>query len=213
MRKRLVSLASMVPLVNRVIDAGCDHALLDIYLGTKYQNTKFLAIDISSKALESARKNVISANLESRIEILQNDGLKGIELKKDDFIVISGLGTNTITRIVSERLEEIENVLIQSNRDLESLRQFMFSNGFTICDEKVVFDDSYYVFIHFKKENASYDSTDLWLGPIIKNSENKEYFEFLLKRYKKILSGIPDNDSKKSEVIKRVEILDDLLRK
>ena len=79
----------MVPNVPRVIDVGADHALLDIYLAKKYLNTSFLAIDISIKALENAKKNILESSLESRIDVLLNDGLKNIELNKDDFIVIS----------------------------------------------------------------------------------------------------------------------------
>ena len=203
----------MIPNVDRVLDVGADHALLDIYLARKYSNTNFLAIDISEKALENALKNIKEANLESRIKILLNNGLDNISLNKDDFIVLSGLGTNTIIKIIEKRANEINNVLIQSNRDLESLRRKMYEFGFKILEEKIIFDHSYYVFIKFKKGKTNYNNEDFWLGPLTKKSKNYAYFEFLIKKYKKILPGIPDNDLKKIEIVNRIKYLENLTEK
>lgn len=203
----------MVPETSRVIDVGADHALLDIYLAKKYLKTSFLAIDISSEALKNASKNVLEAHLESRIDILVNDGLENIVLDKNDFIVLSGLGTNTIIKIIEKRKHEIYNVLIQSNRDLEILRRKMAEFGFKIIDEKVVFDNNYYVFILFQKGNIKYNETDFWLGPIIKKSDDIEYFKYLEKKYKKILPGIPDNDLKKNKIMDHINCLETLTRK
>ncbi len=211
--KRLKELADLVPNCKRVIDVGCDHALLDIYLANKYQKTEFLATDISNKAIQFAIKNVKEKNLESRIKLLVTDGLNAINLNNNDIIIISGMGTNTIIKILESRLNDINNILIQTNRDLENLRKFMFDNGFKIKEEKVIFDDFYYVFCYFEKGLFNYDSIDLWLGPLIKNSNNIEYFKFLFQKYKKILSGIPDNDLKKIDIQKRIIVLENLLKK
>ena len=211
--KRIKELASIIPDAKRIIDVGCDHALLDIYLASKKSETKFLATDISKNALESAKKNISDNHLENRIETLLTDGLNNITLNKEDLIVISGMGTNTIIDIISKRLEEINNIIIQSNRDLETLRNFMVKNNFKILDEKVIFDDYYYVFIRFSKGKQEYSSEDFWLGPIIKNSSNIEYFKFLLKRYQKILFEIPDHNLKKETIENRINFLRKLIEK
>lgn len=211
--KRIKELANLVPDVKRVIDVGCDHALLDIYLASKYDKTVFLATDISANAIKGAIKNIKESNLEKRIDIKVTDGLTNIELKKDDFIVITGMGTSTIIKIISQYLDKIDRILIQSNRDLEALRLFMFNNGFKISKEKVVYDEHYYVFIQFEKGKYIYDDLDIWLGPIIKDNNYKEYFEFLLNKYKKILSGIPDNDIRKVMVEKRIDELLKIIEK
>ena len=204
---RIKELAELVPLKKRIIDVGCDHALLDIYMALKHENIDFLATDISENAIKSAVRNIHENNLESRIKTLVTNGLEGIFLNPDDTIVISGMGTNTIIKILTPYLSDITDIVIQTNRDIEALRLFMFQNGFKIKNEKVIYDDRYYVFIHFVKGNIKYEDVDLWLGPIIKDSCNKDYFEFLLKKYKKILSGIPDNDLKRENIQKRVELL------
>ena len=211
--KRIKELAKLVPLKKRIIDVGCDHALLDIYMAENHENISFLATDISANAIKGAIKNIKESNLEHRIKTLVTNGLDGISLEKDDAIVISGMGTNTIIKIVSPYLDKINDIVIQTNRDIELLREFMFKNGFKVKDEKIVYDDRYYTFIYFEKGESKLSDVDIWLGPIIKGSNNKDYFEFLLKKYKKILVGIPTNDSKKNDVQNRVDILTSLIQK
>ena len=210
--KRIKELAAMIPETKRVIDVGCDHALLDITLASKFKNTSFLATDISSNAIKESLKRVKKEKLDDRITLLVNDGLKGISLNRDDFIVISGMGTNTIIDIIESRINEINKILIQSNRDLELLRKFMFDHGFKISDEKVIYDNHFYIFIYFERGEVNYNLEDLWLGPVIKDSNYHEYFLFLLEKYKKILPGIPDNDLK-TNLHKKIDFLEDLIEK
>ena len=46
--KRLEIVATLVDVGSRVIDVGCDHAYLDIYL-TKNNNNKCIATDIKNR--------------------------------------------------------------------------------------------------------------------------------------------------------------------
>ena len=48
----------MIPDNTHIIDVGCDHALLDVYVVKKNQNVTALATDISANALEQAKKNI-----------------------------------------------------------------------------------------------------------------------------------------------------------
>ena len=52
--KRLEAISSLIPKKSNIIDIGCDHGLLDIYL---YQNkivTKVIASDINENAINNA---------------------------------------------------------------------------------------------------------------------------------------------------------------
>ena len=63
--KRLEEISSLVPLKARVVDIGCDHGLLDIYL---YQNgivSKIIASDINENALSNAKENIKNNNWSS----------------------------------------------------------------------------------------------------------------------------------------------------
>ena len=56
--KRLEAISSLVPINSSIIDIGCDHALLDIYMYQKKISNKIIASDINANALNNAKKNI-----------------------------------------------------------------------------------------------------------------------------------------------------------
>ena len=80
---RLKAVATLVCKDSRVIDVGCDHAYLDIYL-TLYNNNSCIATDINKNALEIAKNNIKKYNL-----IIKNIGKKKLLLKfKYKFLIL-----------------------------------------------------------------------------------------------------------------------------
>ena len=85
--KRLEAVATLVDVGKRVIDVGCDHAYLDIYLTLNNEN-KCIATDINEKALNSAINNIKKFNLEDKIETKLTDGLKGLKTHSKITLVV-----------------------------------------------------------------------------------------------------------------------------
>ena len=121
--KRLKEIAELIPNNAKVIDVGCDHALLDIYL-VKNKNCSCLACDINENALNQAKKNISSNNLIDKIETKLTDGLNDIKINKDDYFVIAGMGTSTIKHIL-EHDNLSDNLIIASNNEIDKLRRFV----------------------------------------------------------------------------------------
>ena len=69
---RLKLIASFVDDNSYVIDVGCDHALLDIFLVQNKTNVKTIASDINEGPLEGARKNIELYDLKDKIEAENN---------------------------------------------------------------------------------------------------------------------------------------------
>ena len=71
--KRLTSIADMVEDNSKIVDIGCDHALLDIYLYQQKISNKIIASDVNENALNNAkeniRKNKLNNQIETRLEI------------------------------------------------------------------------------------------------------------------------------------------------
>lgn len=155
--KRLETVASFIDKKDKsVIDIGCDHGLLSIFLAEKYQNLNIIASDVNDNALESARRNVSKYKLEDRIDIRLGSGLSVIkESDHIDTIVIAGMGANTIIgflKYYQDKLKNIKKIIIQSNTDLYFLRKNMTSIGYYIADEKLVLDkDKIYTVVMFKQ--------------------------------------------------------------
>ena len=53
--KRLKAISEFINENDKVIDIGCDHALLDIYLKETYQDIKIIASDIHEGAIKMAK--------------------------------------------------------------------------------------------------------------------------------------------------------------
>lgn len=182
--KRLETVASLVT-TESAIDVGCDHGYLDIYLTLK--GIKCLATDVSENALRGAIANFKKYNLD--IPVLCTDGLSGINIKDYDTIVISGMGTDTIIKILNKDISN--DLVISSNNHIERLRRYIVSIGYFIDKELFVMDnDKPYVIIKFKKGKMNYTDYDYIIGPIIKD---KDYFDYLINKYTKILNSIPNN--------------------
>lgn len=184
---RLKLIADMVT-NNYVIDVGCDHALLDIYL-TKL-GKKCIATDISNNVVETAKKNISKYNLD--IEVIQTDGLKNINIPKHSTVVIAGMGAHTIIDILKYKYD-IDELVIASNNDLYLIRKKIVSLGYYIDLEKSIIDkNKYYVIIRFKKGKKRYSRKRYVIGDLDRN-----YYEYLYNKNNKILSNINKNNFKK----------------
>lgn len=185
--KRLEAVATLVDVGKRVIDVGCDHGYLDIYLTLNNEN-RCLATDINEKALNSAINNIKKFNLEDKIETKLTDGLKDIKINKKDNIVISGMGANTIVKILNSN--NLSNTLIiSSNNHIDLLRREVVKLGFYIDTEIFIIDKKKpYIIIKFKKGFRKYNLNDFMFGPILKN--NVQYRNYMIKKYKEIIKQV-----------------------
>lgn len=189
--KRLIEIASLIPSHSSVIDVGCDHGLLDIYL-TINKSCKCTASDINENCLDKAKTNIKKFKLEKEIELKKSVGLKEIDYKPSYYIVIAGMGTNTILDILDNC--HANNIVIQTNTELFDFRETITEN-YIIMDEKVVCERGiYYVIMKLKRGIKKYNYSDYLIGPIIKNKNTgiyKEYKQYLLDKYIKIYESIP----------------------
>ena len=179
--KRLKKIASFVSENSNVLDVGCDHALLDIYL-VKNKNATCIASDINEKPLQAALKNIKLYNLEDKIKVSLADGVEYIT-DDIDTVVISGLGSNTIIDIINKDFDKLKNVkhfIISSNNDYYYLRKCMNDLGFIINMEEMIYDKKYYLIIDFVYGSKKYNYIDLKYGPILRDSEDKVYKDYLM---------------------------------
>jgi len=204
--KRILNIANLIPDNSNVIDVGCDHAFLDIYL-TINKKCRCLATDISASALKSARANIKKYKLDKEINTLKTDGLENIDIKKDDYIVIAGMGTGTIKHILKEKSLS-DNLVISTHNELDVLRAFVINLGYFITDEIFFFDkEKPYVVIKFKKGTNNYNSDDIIYGPILRY--NKEYITYLKNNLNKIKKQVPFFKFKlKRTINKKIKKLD-----
>lgn len=191
---RLSSLTKFVNYNDKIIDIGCDHALLDIFLVKNDLVKSIIASDINVQALNSGIKNIENEGLSDKISARLGDGLNVLTDKDNiDTVIISGMGTNTIMGILNnDHLKNINKLIIQSNNDHTMLRKYVTKLGFFIKSEEYFQDNKKnYINIVFVRGNKKYSKIDLTYGPILKH--NKPYLEFEINNIEKIEELVPKN--------------------
>lgn len=177
---RLKEIASFIPDNVKMVDIGCDHALLDIYLYKNRKNIKIIASDINENALEQAKKNIKKYKLDKFIETRLSNGLDNINSNEIDTIVISGMGSHTIVGILrmnQKKLINVDNIIIQSNNHIDFLRERIIELNYYIDSEKLVKDNNIiYTIISFKKGKKRYNKKEIFFGPYLLN-ENSNLFK------------------------------------
>lgn len=213
---RLKRITDFIPSDSYILDVGCDHALLDIYLALNRNNVKLIASDINENPLKIAQENIRKYNLEDKITLVKADGISKI-YDEVDTVVIAGMGTSTINDIINNDLKKLKNVkkiIISSHTSSFELRENMNKKGFKIIDEAVVFDKGkYYEIIVYSNGYEKLSKLDMKYGPIIskrKDEITKAYFNErylkLIEIYKKIPNGnkkLKDDLNKKIKEIKK----------
>ena len=172
--KRLETICSLVENGSNVIDIGCDHGLIDIYL-TLNNNNKCIASDVNNNALEFAKDNIKKYHLEDKIPTIISDGLDNIEIPSNNTIIICGMGTTTILNILNnDKINKIDNLIIQSNNDLYLIRKCITKLGFYIeKDIKIEDKKIFYTIIKFKRGYKKYKHYEYLYGRKIQTSEQR----------------------------------------
>ena len=186
--KRLNALVLFVSKNDSVVDVGCDHGYLSIYLRENNLVKNVIASDINKNALNNAINNINKKKL--NIKTILSDGLENINLKNINTLIISGMGTNTILHILKDntKLDKIHKLIIQSNNDYNILRKELNNKGYYLDKEEYTFDkNKWYItclFIKSKKRNTKEEIEYGYLN-------NKDYNKYLLNKEKQIYKKIP----------------------
>lgn len=184
---RLNAICGLVDEGTNVVDIGCDHALIDIYL-TKYNNNKCIAADISENALNNAKNNINKHHLNGQIDVVLSDGLESIILPNNNTVVLSGMGTKTILKILENKYD-IDSLIISSHNNLYELRKNIIKKGYYIEKEiKIIEKNIYYTIIKFKKGKRKYNYYNYIYGI---DFSNKDYVSYCIEKNKVLIKTLP----------------------
>ena len=199
--KRLEAISSLIPNNSKIIDIGCDHGLLDIYLFQKKISKNIIASDINENALNNAKENIKKNKLENFIETRLGNGLDTLkEIDDIDTVIISGMGAHTVVGILKNnlhKLTKINTIVIQSNTKIEFLRKEVTKLNYLIEDELLIEDNKkIYTIIKFIKGKKKYSKKELFFGPILLKNNTQLFQEnnkLELKKLELLLKILPKN--------------------
>jgi len=208
---RLISISKYTKGFDTLLDVGSDHGLLPIYAIKNHFVNKAIASDINYKPLEMAKNNFKKNNV--GIDVVVFDGIPETSA---DVIVIAGMGSELIIKILDKTLSNAKNLkrlILCPNTDYYMLRSYL-NNKFVIVDEEVIYDKNhFYEIIVLEIGNELYNEKELYFGPILMTKKDELFIKKLNKdlfSLKKIVDDITDKEKQK-EIQKEIEMIEELL--
>lgn len=141
---RLSAIAEMVTAGNRLVDVGCDHGYLPVYLLLEKKIPGAIAMDVRKGPLSRAKEHIAGYGLGEYIETRLSDGLEALQPGEGDTLVIAGMGGPLMERILTdgrEVRESFREMILQPQSDIPHFRHFIREQGWEIVEENLILED------------------------------------------------------------------------
>ncbi len=178
---------------NLFADIGSDHAYLAIEAMARGLAVHAVASDINPAPLESGRENAAARGIFP--DFLLSDGFDALESLPIDSAAICGMGGELMAVMIDRSsVAKKVDLILQPMSKTDSLRAFLWSNGYEILSETFVSEGNKpYVIIRAKYtgKNTQYSVSDTLLGKICPETDAFSlYFKKVMHRLKKQLDGL-----------------------
>ena len=148
--KRLKALACMVTPGRRVVDVGCDHGFVSIYLVQRGISPQVLAMDVRTGPLSRAKEHIAEAGLGGYIETRLSDGLLAYQEGEADSLICAGMGGRLMMKILTEsrgKARGFQELILQPQSELPAFRRFLREEGYQLLDENIIWEEGKYYFL------------------------------------------------------------------
>ena len=177
---RLSTLAGMVTPGSRLVDVGCDHGYLPIYLVKNKIIPSAIAMDVRMGPLSKARENIRQYELSDYIETRLSYGLRELTVGEGDTLTIAGMGGPLMETLLDECpqvRESFSEMILQPQSDIGHFRHFIRSLGWEIVQEKIVLEDGkFYPMMKVtkmkKQDMPVYTREEEWFGKLLLEEKN-----------------------------------------
>lgn len=193
--ERLLTIADLCKDSKAVIDVGCDHAKLPIYLIENNIVDRAIATDIRQGPVDNARKNVVANKLEDKIRINLCNGLADFGPDDGDTIIIAGMGAEEIISIIENapwtKSNDIKLILQPMTLEYK-LREFLYKNGYEVSNEEIAIEGpKIYTIIRASWTGAQLEEENfnLFSNKLYNGRNRRTYIEKLIKRYTRMQEG------------------------
>lgn len=205
---RLSAVARMVTRGNRLVDVGCDHGYLPVYLYLNEIVPSAIAMDVRPGPLSRAKEHIREYHLETYIETRLSDGLAALTEGEGDTLVIAGMGGPLMERILSAKemvRESFKELILQPQSDIPHFRRFLGEIGWEIVEEEIILEEGkFYPMMKAVKGTAkktepgeAYTLEEAFGGLLLerRNPVLKQYLERELRIRKEILEKLKGQET------------------
>ena len=147
LRPRLSAALKLLGECECLADIGCDHGRFSVAALQHGTAKKVIASDISAASLEKAKLLAAHCGCTGQIEFRCTDGFTGFAPCEIDKAVLTGMGGELIVSILKKNIpvvDVLKKIVMQPMRGEAELRKYLYTNGFAVLDEEVIFDSGRY---------------------------------------------------------------------
>ena len=183
---RLEKISSYISDNEKVLDVGCDQALLSKILAKR--KIYSIASDLRPNIIENSKKNLTPLEKEY-ITFSVSNGVPTI-LNEEYTLVLSGMGAHTILDILKNSNYRFNKIITISNNNNDILRTEMSKLNYYVLEEEIIKEKGkFYNLIVFDNVKRDYSKEQILVGINHKNKELlKEKNDYLIKKYTSILN-------------------------
>ena len=188
---RLSAIADMVTTGNRLVDVGCDHGYLPVYLIQQKKIPSAIAMDVRKGPLSRAKEHIRQYGLEEYIQARLSDGLENLKAGEGDTLVIAGMGGPLMERILTDGQsvrDSFSELILQPQSDIPHFRRFIQSQGFQIVEEKMVEEEGkFFPMMRVVRTCPEGDGNENLVSEAAPYTLEEAFGKFLLKEHNPVL--------------------------
>ena len=189
--RRLGAIADLVTQGNRLVDVGCDHGYLPVYLIQQKKIPSAIAMDVRKGPLSRAKEHIRQYGLEEYIQTRLSDGLENLKAGEGDTLVIAGMGGPLMERILTDGQsvrDSFSEMILQPQSDIPHFRRFIQSQGFQIVEEKMVEEEGkFYPMMRVVRTSLEGDGNENLVSEAAPYTLEEAFGKFLLKEHNPVL--------------------------
>lgn len=206
-------------------DIGSDHGHLLAALLSACRIERGIAVENKPQPHQNSSATLERLNAEVRL----GDGLDVIKENEIDSLSICGMGGQSIVRILSEHPNRLpQQIVLQPNKAIDSVRQWAKDNGYWLTDEKCTGIKRRFEVLVFRRSGSSPDpvyqkldragldeSMGLMFGPWFLLRKDEQLLQRLAeeKRYLQARPNLTEMSQARLETIRRLLTSNHFLRR
>lgn len=138
---RLQKIAEEIKPGESMADIGTDHGFLPLYLWENKISPRIILADISPGSLEKAAENCRLFRPQETFDLRLGSGLEVLAPGEVDTVVMAGMGGILMSELLGKDLKKawsFSKYILQPRRHIGRLRFWLYDNGFSITNERLV---------------------------------------------------------------------------
>lgn len=202
---RIASIYSFIDVDDKVVDVGCDQAKLSLMLAKRGQYS--IASDVSVNVIDRAKHDIGNNKY---ISFRVSDGLSNIKENEADTLVLSGMGTHTILKILKNTNLRFKKIITISNNYHDILRKNMLDLNYIVDSELIILENNkYYNLIVFKEGTTKYSESEIVFG--LNHKDKDLYIKYLNFLYNKYLDINKKANSKNKKINNYLKLINEIM--